>query len=330
MAVYTVLDAKIISDILKEYELGILQRFEPISSGIENTNYFIWTEKTGEAVKQWVLTIFENVQQSALPFFNDLTLYLSHKGFAVPAPLGMRNGQHVFSIEPSIGTSIKYGVIVPKFDGKAFEKPSKLACQKVAMFVANMHTALSDFDGVKEIQHSYAWCKNLVDSLKSTIPKSDCLLLTLALERYQAYGALLERCTTGVVHGDLFRDNVLFDKNEISGVIDFYNAGRTAYLFDLAVIANDWAINFEGVPAFQEIYDEEKLKALVDAYQSIKPFTKTEQQAWPRLLELAALRFYLSRLKTKYIQGYQQDVKEGQVIKSPDAMKMILLAAMAR
>lgn len=351
MAVYTVLNQNVISTILEEYEIGVLKHFEPVSSGIENTNYFIWTESADCSHLQWVLTVFENLRVEALPFFNELTIHLSKKGFAVPAPQKLNNGQFIFSFNTSKTSSTKelkpeqkkYGVIVPKFEGTSVETPNAAMCQKIAIYTAKMHKALNDFKGVQDIQHSVAWCKTLVALLLPLMSQNDVDLLNLALERYQNYQSLIEKCSQGVVHGDLFRDNVLFDHGEISGVIDFYNAGRTAFLFDLAVLANDWAVNVDQLPSLfsknesilddidlKNIYSEQKLNTLVQAYESEKPFSKVEIEAWPRLLELAAFRFWLSRLKTKYLEGYQQDSKAGDTIKSPNAMKMIMLAAMAR
>ena len=340
MAVYTVLDAKVISGILKAYDLGTLQRFEPVSSGIENTNYFVWSESEKHAVSQWVLTIFENLPEASLPFFNALTCHLSQKGFAVPAPQKMKNGQLVFSIQ-SVET--KHGVLVPKLKGAAVEFPDIALCRNIASYTAKMHVALNDFEIIQNMPHSLEWCERLVKVLRPLMPQNDGLLLMRALERYQDYQALIDSCVQGVVHGDLFRDNVLFESREITGAIDFYNAGKTAFLFDLAVIANDWAVNFEKLPSLfstnecavkdirpEDIYDEQKLSALVHAYGSVKLISEIEHEAWPRLLELAAFRFWLSRLKTKYLQGYQQNAQAGEVIKSPDAMKAIMLAAMAR
>ena len=341
MAVYTVLSTNDIVSILRNYDLGALQRFEAISSGIENTNYFLWLTSNDQVITQWVLTIFENLSESSLPFFNNLTLHLSRKGFAVPAPMQLNNGQFVFEVSQQHLN--KFGVLVPKFEGRCIDRPDVEACRKIAIFTAKMHKALSDFPDANNIQHSFKWCKELIGELSPLIPEEDLQVLNLALTRYQAYQALIDECPAGVVHGDLFRDNVLFGNGEISGVIDFYNAGKTAFLFDLAVIANDWAVNFEYLPALfssseasvegldlQDIYDEQKVDVLLAAYESERPFTEIEKRVWPRLMELAAFRFYLSRLKTKYTEGYQQEAKAGDVIKSPDAMKLIMLAAMER
>lgn len=296
MAVYTVLSTNDIVSILRKYELGALQRFEAISSGIENTNYFLWLKSNEQVMTQLVLTIFENLSESSLPFFNNLTLHLSQKGFAVPAPKQLNNGQFIFKVSQQY--SNKFGVLVPKFDGVCVDLPDLEACQEIAIFTAKMHNALSDFPDATNIQHSFKWCKELIVELSPLIPEEDLQVLGLALTRYQVYQTLIDECPAGVVHGDLFRDNVLFENGEISGVIDFYNAGKTAFLFDLAVIANDWAVNFEYLPALfssseasvegldlQDIYEEQKLNALLTAYESVRPFTEIEKRVWPRLME---------------------------------------------
>lgn len=349
MAVYTVLDKQNIKNILREYDLGELIRFAPISSGIENTNYFIWIKKQ-EIISEYVLTIFENISADSLPFFNDLTTFLAAKGFSVPAPLKNKHGSAVFlllldkiDLFSTKSEIQKFGLIVPKFEGEAVGYPTITDCQKIATYIAKMHSALVDFELEKESDHSIVWFQENISMLSDKVDKEEVALLRLVLERYKKYDVLIRQCSLGVVHGDLFRDNVLFQSGEISGVIDFYHAGKTASLFDLAVVANDWAINYEMVPdifgsqAFSfsdalidQIYNEEKLSALIQTYSSIKALTDSEQKAWPRLLELAAFRFWISRLKTKYLTGYQNDVETGEVIKSPLAMQLILMAAMRR
>ena len=280
MAVYPVLDTNKINNILRCYNLGQLQHFEAVASGIENTNYFLWLKSNDKQVTQWVLTIFENLCESSLPFYNNLTIDLSQKGFAVPAPQPMINGQYVFSINGSDQTQTrKFGVLVPKFEGRSMSAPNEAECQKIAVFAANMHNALSDFSDTRNIQHSVAWAERLVKELSLVIPKSELLFIESALERYRGFQVYIDQCPSGIVHGDLFRDNVLFEGEEISGVIDFYNAGKTALLFDLAVIANDWAVNFECLPSLfssnqsdienidlHAIYSQQKLNAIVAAY----------------------------------------------------------------
>ncbi|MFV1872664.1 MAG: homoserine kinase [Oleiphilus sp.] len=345
MAVYTLLNKEQISAILMEYPLGSLSRFEPIASGIENTNYFVWVDQGDSEERVLVLTIFENLSEDSLPFYNDLTRFLAQQGFLVPAPFCNQRGVDVFKVNDATASAkMKFGVLVPKFSGVSLVKPDALACQKIAQYVAKMHLALADYEAEQEAEHTLDWCRRWVGELASCVTFEESSLLSLALERYQGYAALIESCPKTVVHGDLFRDNVLFDGGEITGIIDFYHAGQTASLFDLAVIANDWAVNFDQLPATfaastdqttisqqtPSVYDEEKLRLLVSTYHAIKPLSDAEKSAWPKLLELAAFRFWLSRLKTKYLAGYQTEVKQGDVVKSPEAMQLILASAMRR
>ena len=131
-------------------------------------------------------------------------------------------------------------------------------------------------------------------------------------------------CPQGIVHGDLFRDNVLFEGAKVSGVIDFYHACQASLLFDLAVLANDWAWDKE-----LGDYDYTLLSAIVDAYQVQRPWTAMERDLWPRCLEIAALRFWISRLVSYYLPGYQKHSVEGDTAKDPNEMKAILLRAQA-
>ena len=351
MAVYTELNQQAIQGILNSYAMGDLIKFEPISAGIENTNYFIWTSEENhksEVHKEWVLTIFENLNEQALPFYNQLTAYLKEQGFHVPAPVLNKYGQDVFYIQSNVAS--KFGVIVPKFKGVALNRPTESECWLIGKYIAEMHSSLIDcplsrkIQLSREVEHTTSWCTGLVESLKPKVVKQDQELLDLALARYLDYDEVIKQCPNGIVHGDLFRDNVLFENQAVSGVIDFYHAGKTALLFDLAIVANDWTVNFDCLPSvFSEesqsipssdlldvMYNEAKLTSLLNAYESIRPLSELEKQVWPSLLELAAFRFWLSRLKTKYLEGYQNDVKKGDVVKSPLGMKLILLAAMNR
>ena len=343
MAVYTILDRELVSRLVADYELGELVEIEPVASGIENTNYFVWTKKTDQARSAWVLTVFENLVEEQLPFFNRLTHYLFSLGFSVPAPLAMKDGADYFQLSEAELTcgGKKCGVIVPRFSGKAKERHSIQECQQIAQYMARMHLALQNFPAIRAVDHNFLWFESRVHQLGEHLMKRDSELLEHAWQRYQSYIDKLNACTSGIVHGDLFRDNVLFDAHGISGVIDFYHAGFSPLLFDLAVAANDWVVlaNYDEVPNHSDaeqlsrkglVYDESKLDAMFQAYISVRPLTQMETELWPRFLELAAFRFWLSRLKTLHLPGYQENIKQGHCLKSPDAMRLILEAAMQR
>jgi homoserine kinase type II len=140
----------------------------------------------------------------------------------------------------------------------------------------------------------------------------------MALERYQHYQQELAACPQGIIHGDLFRDNVLFEGSRITGVIDFYHACSDALLYDLAVIVNDWAVNPDGS------YIPEKVDSVIRGYEKQRPWNQQEVKSWPYLKELAALRFWISRLNSRYLPGYQSRSLSGDATKNPDEMLRIL------
>jgi homoserine kinase type II len=318
MAVYTILSASDLENILSSYSLGKLQSFEPISSGIENTNYFLKTKRE-ELETDWVLTIFENLEVEALPFFCELTTHLSRAGLSVPAPVRDQVNEFFFSFEG------KAGLIVPRLWGDSVVVPSADDCFQVGVYLAEMHLAVRDFPRRRSLERDYDWMEARRDALEGFVPEADYQLLVDSLARYQAYQFELLECPQGVVHGDLFRDNVLFHEGQVSGVIDFYHACDATLLFDLAVAANDWAVSSD-VCAAGIVHNTENLRGIITGYQSRRPWTALEERVWPRCLEVAALRFWISRLVSLYLPSYQHGAVSGEVIKDPNEMKRILLS----
>jgi len=317
MAVYTALSKQEIEKLLSQYDIGSLVDFQEISSGIENTNYFVTTSYQEQGAKRWVLTLFENLKQHDLPYFCDLTRHLEQDGFKVPAPLMNRCGEHIFSLKE------KAGVIVPCLGGASLEEPDIQACAAVGAYLAGMHLSLRSFSQRRAVQRDIEWMKNQLEKLESYMDFHEFKVLKGYFRRYCAYQPHLLTCPQGTIHGDLFRDNVLFDGVAVSGVFDFYHACDATFMFDLAVVANDWAIGVSGV------HDKARLTSLCEGYQSERPWTDKEKIMWPFCLELAALRFWLSRLVSRYLPGYQQASLAGDTIKDPDEMKAILVGLAA-
>lgn len=313
MAVYTSLQQQDIEQLLLQYDIGMLENYQEISSGIENTNYFVTTAQDNGGSKHWVLTLFENLDHKELPYFSQLTIHLERAGFDVPAPATDRQGQAIFVLKN------KPGVIVPKLLGQPLAQPDSQACTAMGGWLANMHLALKSFSPKRPLVRDVQWARERVDRLKPVMTPDEFLVLKGYFERYQQYQPMLQICTQGTVHGDLFRDNVLFQQGKISGVFDFYHACDATLLFDLAVAANDWTTGSDGR------YNLAKLTSLSQGYKTIRPWSDAEQQAWPYCLELAALRFWLSRLTTCHLPGYQQQSLLGETIKDPNEMKNILL-----
>lgn len=312
MAVFTQVSPSDLVSVIERFSLGSLERLEGIGAGIENTNYFLDTSEGG-VTTHWVLTIFENVEADELPYFVDLTRHLAGKGLKVPAPLLDDQQNALFKLHG------KDAMIVPCLTGRAIKRPNIEQCSEAGRWLAKMHNALSDFDRHRPLVRDLNWMRDNTQKLRqSKISSSDMSLLDLCVTRYAEYRDQLAECPQGTVHGDLFHDNALFDGDRLTGVIDFYHACSAGLLFDLAVCANDWTTDEAG------IYAPEKLDVLVRAYQSERPWTEQEHLAWPRFLEVAALRFWISRLASKYLGGYQQESVAGETIKNPDEMRSII------
>jgi homoserine kinase type II len=313
VAVFTKVSSNDLSVVLENFGLGKLVDLQEISAGIENTNYFLDTRCMGEETKYWVLTLFENIDESELPFFSQFTQHLAHAGLAVPAPLKNEQGDSLFRIKG------KSAAIVPRLLGADLSDVDEIACAQVGKWLAYMHHAQTDFGSHRPLVRDLDWMERNYQSLSKSKIGSDLALLRGYINRYKDYRTTLEACPHGTVHGDLFKDNVLFHEGKVSGVIDFYHACHAALLFDLAVTANDWCCLDNGA------HDVGRLNALVNAYKGERDWTEIEARAWPYCLEVAALRFWISRLVSKYVGGYQDKSVAGDTIKDPDKMKMILL-----
>lgn len=303
MAVFTELDAQDIASILSHYELSDLHSFSPISSGIENTNYFVSTGRE-VSMQHWVLTLFENLQSSELPYFVALTEYLAAQGLSVPAPLRLIDGNALFQFAG------KYGVLVPRLDGRALTAPGPDECAELGQWMAELHRATLACPLWREAPRGRDWIVTHATQVLPFLSEVDRQLMQTLLSRLDAYRAQLDVCPKGLIHGDLFRDNVLFTGGRISGVIDFYHSCYAPLVFDLAVAINDWK-------------DE---VSILQGYRRTRVLGQPELDAMPAAKVLAAWQFWLSRLMTRHQPGYQNNSTTGEVEKDPDEMKCLILA----
>ncbi|WP_250656416.1 homoserine kinase [Alkalimarinus coralli] len=323
MAVYTSVNRSELSDFLLQYSLGELVEFSEIGDGIENSNYFVTLapqneERVGRDAgngqhQKWVLTLFENLKAQELPFFLQLMTWLAEKGFPVPAPCVRKDGTLNGTLRG------KPSILVPCFNGRSLDNPAPAHCERVGKLIAEMHQALIHCPQQRSAPRNIDWMRSQASRLSGLIPQSDMKLLRSAIDHYGTMKPEMEQCPSGVIHADLFKDNVLFDGDEISGVIDFFHACNDSLLFDLAVAANDWAVDGK------QQYDKLRLNALVTGYQSVRPWSDSECSLWPSFLHLAALRFWLSRLESRYMPGYQKVSTQGDKTKEPDELKRIIL-----
>lgn len=282
MAVFTSVSMTDLESWIEEYPLGKARSIRGISSGIENSNFFLDTE-SGE----YVLTIFEKLGFSQLPFYLELMRHLAERGVLVPAPVATKSGKILNSLHG------KPAAIVSKLNGSCQLSPAPVHCAAVGAMLAKMHLAGQDFPIRQPNLRGLAWWVETTPAVLPFMSKANRALLQEEVRFQQEFAAtpLFARLPSGPCHADLFRDNVMFDGERLTGFFDFYFAGCDLWLFDVAVCINDWCVDLAtGVP------DTARVNAVLQAYHAVRPFSAEEQEAWPVMLRAGALRFWLSRL----------------------------------
>ncbi|WCM87058.1 homoserine kinase [Acidovorax sp. NCPPB 3576] len=287
MAVFTEVSKKEARDLLRRLQLGTLVSLRGIEGGIENTNYFL-TSDQGE----YVLTLFERLTAEQLPFYLHLMKHLAHAGIPVPDPRADKHGDILHSV------ASKPAAVVSKLRGKSQLAPEASHCAAVGATLARMHRAGHGYERRQPNLRGLAWWNETVPAVLPHVGEEQAALLRseLAYQNHVAASAGYAALPRGPVHADLFRDNVMFDGEELTGFFDFYFAGVDTFLFDLAVCLNDWCIDLP-----TGAHHAERARAMLDAYQSVRPLTADERTLLPAMLRSGALRFWISRLWDFYL-----------------------------
>ena len=282
MAVFTALTDAEVERLLQQYSLGRLRALEGIAAGIENSNFFLTTD-AGE----FVLTVFERLSFAQLPFYLELMQHLARRGLPVPSPRETRAGALMAEARG------KPVAIVDRLPGRWVEAPTPAQCATMGDLLARMHLAASDFPRFQPNLRGIGWWKDALVRLEPKV--ADHVFHELAEEViFQDTffrSPQFEQLPGGPIHADLFRDNVLWDGERIGGVIDFYFAGCSLWLYDLAVTVNDWCVDLATAK-----FDADRAQALLEAYHVVRPLTDLEHECWRTVLRAAALRFWISRL----------------------------------
>lgn len=287
MAVFTSVSLEQLSDWITRFPLGQAHGIRGISSGIENSNYFIQTDK-GE----FVLTLFENLTFEQVPFYLELMRHLAERQILVPAPVASHDGELLHALQG------KPACIVSKLEGSSELSPQPVHCAAVGDMLARMHLAGKDFTLHQPNLRGLAWWRETTPVVLPYLPADAQQLLRTEMAYQEAFAAsaTYQALPAGPVHADLFRNNVMFDGETLTGFFDFYFAGHDTWLFDLAVTVNDWCIDL----ATGEL-DMARADAMVAAYRTARPFDEAELAAWQPMLRAGALRFWLSRLYDFYL-----------------------------
>jgi homoserine kinase type II len=280
LSVYTPVTDAELAQWLGNYSVGRLVSCEPIKAGIENTNYFVTTTQG-----RYVLTLFERLPAEELPFYINLMAHLARHGIACPAPIADLSDQYLRSLNG------KPAALVTRLPGRSLERPGAAECAELGALLGRMHLAARSYAAYLENPRGPRWWRFAAREVAPFLDSRKKELLESELE-FQAQHRFPD-LPRGPVHADLFRDNALFEKGRIAGVVDFYFAGVDCLLYDLAVCANDWCLVD---PHSDRRLDEGRTRALLAACHAIRPLSELERAAWPAMLRAAALRFWLSRL----------------------------------
>ena len=284
MAIYTKLDKEKISSILSNYKLGSIKKFEGIKEGIENTNYSLETEKG-----KYILTIYEKrVNKEDLPFFSELMLGLSKKKFICPEPIRNKENKYISDFEN------KKFMIVSCLEGKSKKNLSPSDCKIVGRESARLHEITKNFHFKRENDLSIKSWRKIFDQVKDKCNKIHIDLPKLI------EGNLTDvekdwpsNLPCGIIHADLFNDNIFFKNSKFSGFIDFYFSCNDFYAFEIAICFN--ALCFEGVKENLS-FNVTKAKKFMEGYNEVRKISDEEKKSIKVLSQGAALRFLLTRV----------------------------------
>lgn len=289
MAVYTEVAFDEAAALLHTLQLGDLTDLKGIQGGIENTNYFVTSERDG-ATLEHVLTVFERLGFEQLPFYLHLMKFLAGRGIPVPAPAANAQGEILLTVQG------KPAAVVNRLRGKSDLSPGVAQCEAVGAMLARMHLAGRDFPMSQPNLRGLPWWNETAPVVRPflTPAQADLLSSELAYQNHVAQSPAYAALPRGPVHADLFRDNALFEDGALTGIFDFYFAGCDAFLFDIAVCLNDWCVLHD--EDHDGSLDTPRSLALLAAYQTVRPLTAAERSLLPALLRAGALRFWISRL----------------------------------
>ncbi|MDO6561762.1 homoserine kinase [Amphritea sp. 1_MG-2023] len=301
MSVYTPITHEQLERYLQQYTVGQLIDFQGIEAGVENTNYFVTTTQGS-----FVLTLVESVSDTQLPFILDYIEHLTQQGIACATPIHLNNQQLFGQLND------RPAVLMSRLDGAPLDTPNDQQASIIGLTLAQMHRAAESLRADQAI-HIHQWCHSLGDKLMPHLCAEDQQLLQYNLQ--QAELITWDRLPNGPIHADLFPDNALFDGDNLCGLIDFYHACSAPYLYDLCITLNAWCYNETDAS-----YDFNKALLILDSYQSVRPLNNDEQRSFGAMLQVAAMRFWLSRLRDSHFR------KEGEVVtrKDPDGKRQLL------
>ena len=306
MAVYTKLKKENIEEILSNYSIGRLEEFKGIEDGIENTNYFLLVDN-----KKYILTIYERrVKEKDLPFFSDLMTGLDKENFKCPVPIKNKNNKTIS------GYKNKNLMIVSFLEGKAKNILNPDNCKSLGEEVARMHLITKNFKIQRQNDLSIGSWRKIFEQVKDKctdihkdLPKLIDANLTDVEKNWP------KDLPRGIIHADLFSDNIFFKNEKFNGIIDFYFSCNDFYALEIAICFN--ALCFDG-PKDNLSFNNTKAKNFMNGYSQLRKLTDGEKSSMKVMSQGSALRFLLTRVFDAI------NTIEGAIVKVKDPMEYLV------
>jgi len=305
MAVYTKLSEEQLKDFFLKYNLGKLLHYKEIKEGIENTNYFINTEKG-----KFILTLYEKrVDEKDLPFFISLMKNLFDKNFLSPQPIINKNGNYISEI------SGKKAAVVSFLEGNAKKVLNPENCHQVGINTAKLHLITKNLSGKRQNKLSIDSWREIYNKVKKNCSKIHPNLPDIIEKNLDIIEKKWPKnIPSGIIHADLFPDNIFFKGNNLSGIIDYYFSCNDFYAFEIAICLN--ALCFEGKNENLS-FNVTKAKKFIDGYSSLRKLSEEEKESLKILCQGAAIRFLLTRV-FDYL-----NLIEGAIVKIKDPVEYL-------
>ena len=305
MAVYTKLSENNLREFFLKYNLGKLLDYRGIQEGIENTNYFIKTDNG-----KFILTVYEKrVEEKDLPFFMGLMRNLFDANFPSPEPIVNKNGNYITEI------SKKKAAVVSFLDGSVKKNLNPDNCHEVGKQAAKLHMITKNLTGKRENKLSVSSWRKIYNNIKKDCSKIHPNLTKIIEKNLdEIEGSWPKNIPSGIIHADLFPDNIFFIGNKLTGIIDFYFSCCDFYAFEIAICLN--ALCFEGKTENLS-FNVTKAKKFIDGYSKIRELSEEEKKSIKILCQGAAVRFLLTRV-FDYL-----NLTEGAIVKIKDPIEYL-------
>ena len=308
MSVYTTLSLQEVQAFAAPYGLEVIE-LNPIQGGIQNTNYFIVCVDGS----QFVLTLFENMDAQGAGEIIPILECLAEQGLPVPVPLKY-DGQYIQILKD------KPAQIAPRMMGKHPMPASLTQAEAIAIAQAKMHVTLQNFELTRSSVRDHDYWYQVARQIRPTLDMADQTLLNNLLGLYEALTMMYPNRPKGFIHSDLFRDNTLFDGDQLKGILDFYELNHDELLFDIAITLNDFCTEYPDVAL-----NEDKAIAFLNAYETVRPLTADEKACLELYLAMAAGRFWMMRLQVAQMNAEEGRTGDDILQKNPAEMRNMLI-----